>query len=258
MPPGTVFSAQPPAPTGWYYEGAACANDLLWKALAPVCPDRLGAGSYTSLCCSYIVGRDAETDELFVLAEPNVGGWGGSAVGDGESALIATTDGDTYNFPVEVVESRFPVLVDRYELDVAAGAGAGRHRGGFGVVRQYRVHGARDAYGYGSLGLSRRRPWALAGGAPGSNNYLEYVRGDEVARHGRVARVALADGDVVRSVTAGGAGFGDPRERDPERVRADVIDGYVTLGAARTEYGVALDPLTLELDSVETSRLRNA
>ena len=130
IPPRTVFSAESPAPTGWYYEGAAFANDLFWKALAPACPDRLGAGSYTSLCCSYIVGTDRATDELFVLAEPNVGGWGGSALGDGESALIATTDGDTYNFPVEVVESRFPVLVERYELNVGCrrGRGAGTRR----------------------------------------------------------------------------------------------------------------------------------
>jgi len=254
--PGTVFSAEAPAPTGWYYEGAAFANDLFWKALAPVCPDRLGAGSYTSLCCSYVVGRDIETDELFVLAEPNVGGWGGSALGDGESALIATTDGDTYNFPAEVVEARFPVLVERYELDVSAGGGAGRHRGGFGVVREYRVYGARDAYGYGSLGGSERRPWALAGGREGTNNYLQYVRGTAVDRHGRVARVALADGDLVRSVTGTGGGFGDPRDREPERVRDDVLDGYVTVERARAEYGVVLDASTLELDAAETARLR--
>jgi N-methylhydantoinase B len=258
IPPGTVFSAEPPAPTGWYYEGAAFANDLFWKALAPVCPDRLGAGSYTSLCTSYVVGRDAETDELFVLAEPNVGGWGGSALGDGESALIATTDGDTYNFPVEVVEARFPVLVERYELNVGAGGGAGRHRGGFGVVREYRVYGARDAYGYGSLGGSERPPWALAGGREGTNNYLEYARGNAVSRHGRVARVDVADGDLVRSVTGTGGGFGDPRERVPERVREDVLDGYVTLEHARTEYGVSLDPTTLELDAAATAMLRNA
>jgi N-methylhydantoinase B len=257
IPSGTVFSARPPAPTGWYYEGAAFANDLLWKALAAVCPDRLGAGSYTSLCCSYIVGRDAETEELFVLAEPNVGGWGGSALGDGESALIATTDGDTYNFPVEVVESRFPVLVERYELDVAGEGGAGRHRGGFGVVREYRIRGARNAYGYVSLGLSERRPWPVGRGDEGTNNYLEYVHDGSSARHGRVARVELADGDLVRSVTARGGGFGDPREREPERVRADVLDGYVTLEAARSEYGVALHPNTLELDAAETARLRS-
>jgi N-methylhydantoinase B len=258
VPPGTVFSAEPPAPTGWYYEGAAFANDLFWKALAPVVPDRLGAGSYTSLCTSYVVGRDAATDELFVLAEPNVGGWGGSALGDGESALIATTDGDTYNFPVEVVEARFPVLVERYELNVAAGGGAGRHRGGFGVVREYRVHGARDVYGYGSLGLSERRPWAVAAGRAGTNNSLEYVHGESVARHGRVARVPLADGDLVRSITGTGGGFGDPREREPERVRDDVLDGYLTVEAARAEYGVVIDPRTFELDPAETARLRAA
>jgi N-methylhydantoinase B len=238
VPPQTVFSAEAPAPTGWYYEGAASANDLFWKALAPVCPQRLSAGSYNSLCCSYIVGREAASDELFVLAEPNVGGWGGSAVGDGESALIATTDGDTYNFPVEVVESRFPVLVERYELNVAAGGGAGRHRGGFGVVREYRVYGARDAYGYVSLGGAERRPWALAGGREGTNNYLEYVHDGETLRRGRVARVDLHDGDLVRSITGTGGGFGDPRDREPDRVREDVLDGYVTSEEAREIYGV--------------------
>jgi N-methylhydantoinase B len=256
VPPGTVFSAEPPAATGWYYEGAAFANDLLWKALAPVCSDRLGAGSYTSLCASYVVGRDASTDELFVLAEPNVGGWGGSALGDGESALIATTDGDTYNFPVEVVESRFPVLVERYELVVEPGAGAGSQRGGLGVVREYRVHGARDAYGYGSLGLSERRPWALDGGREGSNNFLEYVRGGAAERHGRVTRVDLADGDLVRNVTGTGGGFGDPRLRDPALVQEDVRDGYVSVVSARDDYGVALDPAGLEVDEDETRRLR--
>src|SRR5581483_345429 len=177
------------------------------------------AGSYTSLCASYLVGRSATGGELFVLAEPNVGGWGGSALGDGESALIATTDGDTYNFPAEVVEARFPVLVERYELNVGAGGGAGRHRGGFGVVREYRVRGGLDAYGYGSIGGSERRPWAVGGGREGTTNYLEYERGGSVERHGRVARVELADSELVRSVTGTGGGFGDPREREPERVR---------------------------------------
>ena len=255
VPPATIFSAEPPAPTGWYYEGAAFANDLMWRALAPVVPDRLGAGSYTSLCCSYVVGSD-EGGELFVLAEPNVGGWGGSALGDGASALIATTDGDTYNFPVEVVESRYPVLVQRYALNVEAGGGAGRHRGGFGVVREYRVHGASEAAGYGSIGGFGRVPWALGGGSPGTQNFLEYTTRDLHLRRGRVPRVQLADGSVVSSVTGTGGGFGDPFERDPERVLEDVLDGYVTIAWARDDYGVAVDPVSLELDAAETARLR--
>jgi len=255
VPPGTVFSAEPPAPTGWYYEGAAFANDLIWKALAPVVPERLGAGSYTSLCCSYVVGTD-EAGELFVLAEPNVGGWGGSALGDGASALIATTDGDTYNFPVEVVESRYPVLVERYALNVEAGGGAGRHRGGFGVVRTYRVHGASEASGYGSIGGFGRVPWALGGGSPGTENFLDYTTPSLHLRRGRVPRVELTDGAVVSSVTGTGGGFGDPLEREPERVREDVLDGYITVEQARTVYGVALAAESLEPDAAETARLR--
>jgi N-methylhydantoinase B len=255
VPPRTIFSAEAPAPTGWYYEGAAFANDLIWKALAPVLPGRLGAGSYASLCCSYVVGTD-EAGELFVLAEPNVGGWGGSALGDGASALIATTDGDTYNFPVEVVESRFPVLVERYALNVEAGGGAGRHRGGFGVVRSYRIRGATEAAGYGSIGGFGRVPWALGGGGEGTPNFLEYTTRDAHVRRGRVPRIELADGALVSSVTGSGGGFGDPHEREPERVREDVLDGYVSVETARAVYGVALDPSSLELDAEDTARLR--
>ena len=247
VPPGTIFSAEAPAPTGWYYEGAAFANDLIWKALAPVVPERLGAGSYASLCCSYIVGTD-EAGELFVLAEPNVGGWGGSALGDGASALIATTDGDTYNFPVEVVESRFPVLVQRYALNVEAGGGAGRHRGGFGVVREYRVHGAREASGYGSIGGFGRVPWPLGGGAPGTAE-LPRVHDDGSSTSAGAACPAsqLEDGAVVSSVTGTGGGFGDPFEREPERVRGGRAGRLRDASPqARADYGVALDPVSLE------------
>jgi len=77
IPPGTVFSAEPPAPTGWYYEGAAFANDLFWKALAPVCPDRLGAGSATSAstsfdstCGMWIRASPSRSGTIHVLASP--------------------------------------------------------------------------------------------------------------------------------------------------------------------------------------------
>jgi N-methylhydantoinase B len=155
-----------------------------------------------------------------------------------------------------VVESRYPVLVERYALNVEAGGGAGRHRGGFGVVRSYRVHGASEATGYGSIGGFGRVPWALGGGSPGTPNFLEYASGDLHVRRGRVPRVRLTDGALVSSVTGTGGGFGEPHEREPERVREDVLDGYVTLEEARAGYGVVLDPVSFELDAVETARLR--
>jgi N-methylhydantoinase B len=256
IPPRTVFSAQRPAPVGWYYEGSAFATEILWKALAPVVPERLGAGSYASLCASYLVGTDGRTGELFVLAEPNDGGWGGGPDLDGESGLIATTDGDTYNFPVEVVEARFPVVVERYALNTEDRGGAGRRRGGLGLIREYRVTDPAGAAGYGSMGGWQRRPWGLFGGRPGTNNYLEYRLGARQERHGRVAHVDLACGDSVRIVTGCGGGFGDPREREPELVEADVRDGYVTLEDARTVYGVVIDAETEAVDGAATTKLR--
>jgi N-methylhydantoinase B len=255
IPPGTVFSAEAPAPTGWYYEASAYATELVWKALAPVVPERLSAGSYASLSVGYIVGTDPAR-EVFVLAEPSVGGWGAGVEKDGENALIATTDGDTYNFPVEVAEARFPVHVERYELNVDVEAGAGRRRGGFGVVREYRLLEVERASGYGSIGGWYRRPWALDGAQEGSNNYLEYEKKDGTfLRRGRIPHIDLEPGDRVRVVTGTGGGWGEPLDRDTELVLADVLDGYVTPAQARSVYGVAIDEAAGRIDE-ETVALR--
>src|SRR5262249_14599564 len=112
------------------------------------------------------------------------------------------------------------------------------------------------SYGYGSIGGSERRPWGLAGGREGTTNYLEFVRDGVEERWGRVARVSLAEGQIVRSVTGTGGGFGDPRGREPERVRECVRAGDVTRECAREVYAVALDPQTLEVDSARTAALR--
>ncbi len=58
-PAGTIFTAEKPSPTGWYYEGVAQASDLVWKALAPLVPERFSAGSYLSLCATYLSGSGA-------------------------------------------------------------------------------------------------------------------------------------------------------------------------------------------------------
>jgi N-methylhydantoinase B len=254
-PAGTVFTAELPTPTGWYYEATAFATELIWKAMAPALPQRLGAGSYVSLSVSYIVGRSAG-DGMFVLGEPNNGGWGASDTHDGQSGLIATTDGDTYNFPVEVVESRYPVRVERYALDAPTPDGAGRRRGGLGLVREYRVLHEDGAAAYGSMGGWRRRPWGIDGGREGGTNHFEFLTAAGVARRGRVTRQELAPGDVVRIVTATGGGYGDPRAREPELVLSDVLDGYIDVATARDVYGVELDPERLGLDAQATDRIR--
>ena len=255
-PPGTVFTAEKPAPTGWYYEGSAHASELAWKALAEVAPERFSAGSYMSLAGTYFYGRDPDTGEVYVHIEPAIGGWGATATGDGTSALIATTDGDTYNYSVELFEAKFPLAIRRYALNVEDGAGAGRQRGGFGVIREFEVAGA-EAHTYASIGRSIEKPWGLHGGGEGSNNYMRIVSDGTVKRVARIPYHALKVGDRVAVVTGGGGGFGDPFIRPVEAVTADVADEYITVERARADYGVVI-AVDGSVDEPATAALRAA
>ncbi len=234
-PPGTIFTAEKPSPTGWYYEGSVHASELVWKALAPLVPDRFSAGSYSSLCVLYVSGKDS-AGEPFIHIEPQHGGWGASEERDGANALIALTDGDTYNYSVEAIEARFPLLVRRYELNVAVGSGAGRRRGGFGIVREYEIL-AETASAYCSFGRTRTLPWGMRGGRDGTPNALEVASSDGATRtYARAPHIPLERGDVVRIRTGGGGGWGNPAEREAHRIEADVRDGFLTPERAARDY----------------------
>ena len=235
-PQGSVFTAEKPSPTGWYYEGSVHASELVWKALAGLMPERFSAGSYTSLCVVYLAGKDA-AGEPFIHIEPQHGGWGASEDADGANALIALTDGDTYNYSVEVIEARFPLLVRRYALNVEGGSGAGRRRGGFGVIRDYEVL-EDGATAYCSFGRTQTPPWGAEGGAPGTPNLLQVEdRDGETRNFGREPHIALKCGDLVRIITGGGGGWGEAGSREAEGVRRDVENGYITKEEAKSLYG---------------------
>jgi N-methylhydantoinase B len=173
-----------------------------------------------------------------VQATPQDGGWGAGIDIDGESGLIATTDGDTYNYPAEVIEHAFPLAMERNALNVEAGGGAGRRRGGFGTIREFRVLNPTGGFLLSSLGRSRTRPWGVAGGHEGTVNFFEVIRANgEHLRGARVTSLPLAEGDLVRVVTGNGGGWGDPRQREGDLVRGDVADGYISEAMARDVYG---------------------
>jgi N-methylhydantoinase B len=236
-PEGTVFTATRPAATGWYYESSAHATELIWKALAPVLPAALSAGSYMSLCAYYIGGR-RPSGEYWVLTTPQDGGWGACADQDGESSLIATTDGDTYNYPAEVIETAFPLTLLRNSFNTDDRIGHGRFRGGLGTVREYRVDGPLGGSLQASLGRSETPPWGVEGGFNGSTNYFEVVRTDgSSVRAGRTASLPLVQGDLVRIVTGNGGGWGSPIERDPTLIARDLADGLIDRQAVAEVYG---------------------
>ncbi|HEX5190755.1 MAG TPA: hydantoinase B/oxoprolinase family protein [Streptosporangiaceae bacterium] len=237
-PPGSIFNATRPAPVAAYFEATEMASDLVWHALAPAFPDRLPAGTFVSVCSTSLALTHPDTGEQTLLVEPQPGGWGATSDADGQHGLVSVGDGETYTIPVEVAEQRYGVLVERFGFDIVEGAGAGRRRGGRGLVREYRIC-CDEALLTVAWGRHLYPPWGAAGGMDGSPNYVEVLRDGEPLgpRFGKVSRMPLRRGDLVRLVTGSGGGYGDPREREPGLVTADVRDGLITAAEAAEYYG---------------------
>jgi N-methylhydantoinase B len=246
-PPGTIFTAERPAPVSTYWETMEYVTDLVWKALAPVVPHRLPAGHFLSVCGVVVAGLHPDTGDLFLLVEPQAGGWGAAQTRSGQQGLMCVGDGETYVIPIEVAEARYGILVDQYALDTDAEGGAGRHRGGRGCIRDYRAV-ADEVFLTATFGRHKFAPWGVGGGQPGSRNEVRIFHRDgrEVVL-GKCARYRLEKGEVARLVTGTGGGWGPPHERPVEEVIDDVRDEYVTLAHAERDYGVVLDPDTLHV-----------
>lgn len=235
-PPGTMLSANSPSPTSIYYESCTAAIDLMWKAMAPVVPERLSAGHLRSICATFLSGHHPDTGELFIFGEPLVGGWGAGRNADGQNGQFCCGDGETYNIPVELTEARYGILVDQYAFHTEDG-GAGRHRGGKGVVLDYRVV-ADEAFLTVTFSRDKYPPWGLDGGCDGTPNYVEILRTDSPPERCAMATLLrLRHGDVARLVTATGGGYGDPADRPRESVMRDVTNGYITAAQAARHYG---------------------
>jgi len=243
--PGTVVSAIEPAPVSLNYEARCAAVDVFWKALAPILPDRLPAGHQRSVNATFISGMHPDTGELFVMGEPLVGGWGASQNSDGDGGQFCSGNGETFNIPCELFESRYGVQVSQYAFHNQDG-GAGEFRGGKGVVLDYRIMSERASLTY-ATSRSTSKPWGLLGGKSGSNNYAEIHRGDgSVERHNMCTAITVERDEVIRIYTATGGGFGDPAKRPREKVSGDLKNGFLTLDQAIDHY--AYHP---ELDEAE-------
>jgi N-methylhydantoinase B len=234
--PGSVFDASEPAAFGVYYEVLIRLYDVIWRCLAPKLGDRLPAGHFASICGTFIGGPHPDTGRHFTIVEPQLGGWGGSAQGDGNSALFSGFHGETYNCPAEVAETRYGLYVDRLALNDAPG-GEGAHRGGQGIVVEYRVR-SDGCFFTCSYTRNEHLPWALNGGHEGSPNVAEVIRADgSREEYAVVTGLTVNTGDVIRIRTGNGAGYGDPAQRDAADVAEDIKNGLISAERARAVYG---------------------
>ena len=251
---GSVLSCHAPAPTSCYFESMIYSVDVVWKALAPVFPEALGAGHMLSVCSVVLAGTKQGNGEPFLIVEPTGGGWGASQGKDGEVGQFCVGDGETYNVPVEMAENRYGIMVDEYSLHTD-GKGAGQFRGGSGAVRTYRAMTDGQLF-TASFGRNKFPSWGTGGGKDGSYNYFEFHRKDGSVEGpmGIVARKLLNTGDAVRMVTCTGGGYGDPLKREPEKVAWDVKNEYISLRQAEEEYGVIVDPVTFTVKGLTEKR----
>ncbi|MEP4196922.1 MAG: hydantoinase B/oxoprolinase family protein [Aliishimia sp.] len=233
---GTVFHAQEPAAIGFYFETEVRVYDLIWRCLAPYVPERLPAGHFSSICGTFVGGIHPDTGRQYTIIEPQIGGWGAWNGRDGNPCIFSGFHGETYNTPAEISEARNGLYVDKMALNTAPG-GEGEFNGGRGLVLEYRI---RTQDGFLTAGYTRSvvKPWSLDGAKEGSGNFIEV---DTVAggreHYAFVSGLGLTTDDVVRVITSSGAGFGDPKKRDPKSVKMDIKNGFLTPERAREVHG---------------------
>jgi N-methylhydantoinase B len=253
---GNYMMARYPAAMASWGRTLPSVVDTILLSLAQVLPDKVPAAHHGVLGGTVsFMGTDPKTGKGFVTQSIEGGGWGARPYQDGESASVSVCQGDVRNAPIEKMELRWPILVVSRALRRDSG-GPGKYRGGLGVATQVK----NLVEGYWTLADTGRKqfpPWGIRNGKPGAGsdhllrlpNEAQFRQVDVMQHH----VPACAEGVVM---TSGGGGWGDPMDRDPEDVRRDVIADYVSLEAARSAYGVVLDPKTLVVDREATLSLR--
>jgi N-methylhydantoinase B len=231
---GSVFGATAPAACQWYFSHLGLLIDLVAKALAPALPEKVAGASHGDSMIVLLSGHDPRTGRDYVSLEATLGGWGAWDGSDGETALINNVNGSLKDIPTEVFETRFPFRIGDYHIRADSG-GAGKWRGGNGVVREYIAQEDCTV----SLWFERSvtPAWGLFGGhdATPPEVVINPGRPDE-RRLLKVNGLRLKKGDVIRCETGGGGGFGAPGERCADAVRADLLDRQVTPAAAAERY----------------------
>jgi N-methylhydantoinase B len=237
---GTMFDPEEPAPQGIYYDMVLQLYDLLWRCLAKNMPERLPAGQYASMCATVLGGIHPDTGRTYAIVEPQLGGWGAYATGDGATAVFTGFHGLTFNCPVEINEMRNGIFVESLRLNDDEG-GEGEYTGGRGIKAEYQLRGD-NAFLTVMYRRSKFPPWALEGGNEGSPNYVEVIGADgAVERFAAATNRVVEEGDTIRIVTGNGGGYGKPEDRPKEAVLDDVKNGYVSRERAEDVYSAVLE-----------------
>jgi N-methylhydantoinase B len=234
-PEGSFLNPRPPAGGGPRAIICYRTFEAVIGALASALPDRVAAASshFANPPCG---GWYRRRRRRFVAYELVLSGTGARATKDGCEAMAMAFNAS--NIPVEAQEATQPIVIERFEL-IADSAGPGKFRGGCGLRRDMRFLADEGKL----TNLSERQRFAppgLFGGRTGAlaRTVINPGPGEQIV-HGKQSREFAYD-DVISFQQSGAGGYGDPLERDPARVLEDVLDDYVSIEAARRDYGVVI------------------
>ncbi|RQP06026.1 MAG: hydantoinase B/oxoprolinase family protein [Paracoccus sp. BP8] len=252
-PKGCFLNPHFPAPVAARALTGYRVVDTVLGALAKIVPTRVAAAGEGGNSVVCLGGYDKDTRQPFVMVDMINGALGARATKDGIDAITNPSQ-NMSNMPVELMESTYPIRIEEYSLRTDS-CGAGRQRGGLGVVRQYRLL-AEDAVLQLRADRYEHRPYGLFGGNPAapSRNLLSLNGGAFELLDSKVTR-NVAKGDVIRHEQAGGGGYGDPLQRPLEQVLEDALDGKITPAFAREHYRVVIEDG--RIDEKATAELRN-
>ncbi|KND62144.1 N-methylhydantoinase B [Candidatus Burkholderia verschuerenii] len=253
LPEGTIMNCVPPAAVGMRSLTCKVAQMVTFGAFSMVCPERLSAcpAGGMSILNVRTVGSDGST--VIAAIGPVGGGAGGMASGDGSDASGAN-NAFLRNTPVEINEAEVPIRILKYGL-VPGSAGAGRYRGGLGTIMEFRVFSPGTLVTARNRDRSRFASWGVLGGKAGANSRFTRNPGTAGEENLGVSDLVVCyPNDVIRLEGCGGDGYGDPYQRDPQKVATDVQRGYLTEAEALAQYGVVVRAGVADTQATEAQR----
>jgi N-methylhydantoinase B len=253
IPAGCFLAPEYPAPVSLRHLAHGRVDEAVKGVFAQLFPNEIPATHNGSLNCYSLLGSGKQKEDRWLCFEVMAAGSGGRALGDGLDAFSWNTR--LKNAPAEFVETVYPVRIEQYSLR-ANSAGPGQHRGGDGLIRAIRT--LRPARLFFLDERHRSRPWGLHGGRAAEPNDAWVERADGTLQHlpSKFDGLRLNAGDMFVMRTGGGGGWGDPLDRDPERVARDVRVGVLSPERARDYYGVIVTGTPLRLDRNATDEWR--
>ncbi len=252
-PEGSIFKAKEPAACAWYFSSLGLLIDAFVKALSPVMKKEVASAHYGDSMIVAISGKDKKTNIPWITLEAETGGWGGFQEGDGADALINNVNGGFRDIPIEITETKFPLMIRNYGIRNDSG-GPGSSRGGCGIYREFTLQ--QDS----NLSLwwerSRTPAWGLFGGKEGKKPNVRIQHpNNKFENMLKVNAKPLKKGTIITGFTGGGGGFGNPYKRDPKMVLKDVLNRFVNIKNAKKLYGVVIDR-SLSINFNATKKLR--